>query len=199
DAVIEAFIGDASLHDSQREVLDMLDRGESVLAIMATGRGKSLTFHVHAACTALLRHQVSLFVYPLRALIADQAFHISEVLESFGISSAVLTGESTPEERRHIFAGILDGSCDIVLTTPEFLSFHAEEFARTGRIGFVVVDEAHHIGLAKAGNRTVYAHLGESIASLGDPIVLALTATAKTQIAEEITSTLGISHQVFDE
>ena len=199
DAVIEAFIGDASLHDSQREVLEALDRGESVLAIMATGRGKSLTFQVHAACQALLCHQVSLFVYPLRALIADQAFHVSEVLKIFGVSNAVLTGESTPEERRQIFSGIANGVYDIVLTTPEFLSFHAAEFERTGRVGFVVVDEAHHIGLAKAGNRLVYAHLGDSIARLGKPVVLALTATAKTEIAEDITSTLGITRRVFDE
>ncbi|MEG2557745.1 MAG: single-stranded-DNA-specific exonuclease RecJ [Raoultibacter sp.] len=198
-AIIEAFIGKASLHDSQREVLEALDAGQSVLAVMATGRGKSLTFHVHAACRALSRHEVSLFVYPLRALISDQAFHINETLETFGIASAVLTGESTPEERRQIFGGIASGAYDIVLTTPEFLSFHADEFARTKRVGFVVVDEAHHIGLAKAGNRMVYAHLGESISRLGNPTVLALTATAETEIAHDIIATLGITRQILDE
>lgn len=197
--IVEAFIGDAQLHDSQREVLDALERSESTLAVMATGRGKSLTFQVFAAYSALAEGKASLFVYPLRALIADQAFHLGQALGKFGIRSAVLTGESTPEERRAVFSGIENGSVDIVLTTPEFLSFHADELARTGRIGFVVVDEAHHIGQAKAGNRPAYADLGARIASLGNPVVLALTATAGTDVAESISSALSISRFVLDD
>lgn len=197
-AVIEALIGKGSLHDSQREVLDALSQGTSALAIMATGRGKSLTFQVHAACEALRGGTTSLFIYPLRALIADQAFHINEALEAFGISTAVLMGENTPEERRQTFESLKAGTCDIVLTTPEFLAFHASELADAARIGFVVVDEAHHIGLAKAGQRVAYATIGTSIAQLGAPTILALTATASTEVADAITSTLGIERRIFD-
>ena len=198
-AIVQALIGDGSLHQSQREVLEALSQGASTLAVMATGRGKSLTFQVHAACEALLRGGTSLFVYPLRALIADQAFHINETLEAFGIASAVLTGENTPEERRQTFEALSEGSCDIVLTTPEFLAFHADEFARARRIGFVVVDEAHHIGMAKAGQRVAYAQVGSSIAKLGEPVVLALTATADAEMADAIVSTLGIERTVLDD
>ena len=197
-AVIQALIGEGRLHESQREVLEALSDGTSTLAVMATGRGKSLTFQVHAACEALLHDAASLFVYPLRALIADQAFHLSEALESFGIASAVLTGENTPEERRQTFEALAEGTCDIVLTTPEFLAYHADELAAARRIGFVVVDEAHHIGLAKAGQRVAYAQMGSLISKLGDPVVLALTATASTDVADAITSTLGIGRTVLD-
>ncbi len=197
--VVRAIIGDGGLHASQRDVLDRLDDGKSVLAVMATGRGKSLTFQVHAACRALRDHAVSLFVYPLRALIADQAFHLNAALESFGIAVAVLTGESTPEERRQIFAGISDGSVDIVLTTPEFLGFHTSEFAHSGRIGFVVVDEAHHVGMAKAGQRPAYAAIGQAVAQMGNPTVLALTATATDGIADDIMAALPIDEIVLDE
>ena len=167
--VVRAIIGDRSLHDAQREVLDHLRAGRSVLGIMATGRGKSLTFQVHAAVRALACHEASLFVYPLRALIADQAFHLREALDRFGIGVVVLTGESTPEERRQGFAGLSDGTFDIALTTPEFLAWHAEEFASTGRVRFVVVDEAHHVGLARAGQRVAYATIGSAIARLSAP------------------------------
>lgn len=85
----------------------------------------------------------------MRALIADQVFHLRTSLERFGIASAVITGESTPEERAAVYAGLADGSLDIVLTTPEYLMFHTDELAASGRVGFVVVDEAHHIGQAK--------------------------------------------------
>lgn len=70
-AVVRAIIGDKPLHDAQREILAHLRAGRSTLGIMATGRGKSLTFQVHAATRALANHEASLFVYPLRALIAD--------------------------------------------------------------------------------------------------------------------------------
>ena len=199
DAVVRAIIGDRELHKSQRVVLSSLRAGNSVLAVMATGRGKSLTFQVHAACEALAHHTASLFVYPLRALIADQAFHINEALAPFGINACTLTGESAPDERRQAFAGLADGSVDIVLTTPEFLVCHAPEFAATGRIGFVVVDEAHHIGLSRAGHRPAYVQLGSAIAQMGNPVVLALTATSDEAVTSDIDRVLPVAGHVVDD
>ena len=74
--IVRAIIGDGQLHQAQRDILDNLAAGRSVLGVMVTGRGKSLTFQVHATLRALAAHEASLFVYPLRALIADQAFHL---------------------------------------------------------------------------------------------------------------------------
>ncbi|MBQ9022239.1 MAG: single-stranded-DNA-specific exonuclease RecJ [Eggerthellaceae bacterium] len=196
--IISAFIGEAPLLPAQAEVLDLLEAGESVLAVMATGRGKSLIFQVHAAMRALAHNEASLFVYPLRALIADQAFHLREALDPFGLSVEVLTGESSPEERRRIMAGLADGSVDIIASTPEYLSFHARELAECGRIRFAVVDEAHHIARAKAGNRPAYAKLGEAFELLGNPVVLALTATADKAAAESIETSLRTTKRVFD-
>ena len=196
--IVRALIGDAPLHEKQEEVLDHLAQGRSLLCVMATGRGKSLLFQVHAARLALRDHVASLFVYPLRALIADQAFHLTQALSPFGIVSALLTGESTPEERRDVYQGLADGSIDIVLTTPEFLDIHAAELAESGRIGFVVIDEAHHIGLAKAGNRPAYKSLDAALARLGKPAVLALTATADGNTARDIATILPLETCVFD-
>ena len=198
DQIVRAFIGDAALLPAQAEVLQALGEGESVLAVMATGRGKSLIFQVHAALRALGHGEASLFVYPLRALIADQAFHLREALGPFGITVEVLTGESTPEERRRIMEGLRAGSVDMVATTPEYLAFHASELADAGRIRFVVVDEAHHIGLSKAGNRPAYAKLGQAIGLLGRPCVLALTATASPAVAADIESVLGTRRRILD-
>ena len=198
-AIVESFIGEGNeLFDSQRQVLDALKAGKSTMAVMATGRGKSLVFQVHATMCALAKHKASLFVYPLRALIADQAYHIRQALQPFGVNAEVLTGESAPEEREQIFQGLANGSVDLVLTTPEFLSFHADEFAQSDRIGFVVVDEAHHVGLAKAGNRDAYANLDAAIRKMGDPVVLALTATAPESVAADINRVLNVGEHVFD-
>lgn len=196
--IVSAFIGQGKLHSTQRRILDALAANKSVLGVMVTGRGKSLTFQVHATLLALLRKQASLFVYPLRALIADQAHHLQEALGRFGISVCVLTGESTSDERKRAFEGLAVGSVDIALTTPEFLFWHADEFAASGRVGFVVIDEAHHIGLARAGQRQAYANIGGSIQRLGSPKVLALTATANDECLAAIKRELCIDECIYD-
>ena len=199
EAVVSAIIGQRSLHPSQREILDRLRAGRSTFAVMATGRGKSLTFQVFAAMRALSAGEASLFVYPLRALIADQAFHLSSAFDRFGITCAVLNGETAPEERARVYERLAEGTLDIVLTTPEYLCCHVDEIAASRRIGFVVVDEAHHIGLAKAGQRVAYTRLGMAIARLGNPTVLAVTATAPDEVASDIDATLPLADSVIDE
>ena len=198
ERLVSALIGDHELHEAQAKALSELAAGRNTIAVMATGRGKSLIFHLHAARMALLHDKASVFIYPLRALVADQAYHLQERFATFGLSVVVLTGESDEEARTKAFEGLADGTVSIVLTTPEFLSIHADRFAATRRIGFVVVDEAHHVGLARAGNRPAYAGLDRTLADLGHPQVLAVTATAGTETYNAICSTLGIQASVLD-
>ncbi|WP_165062829.1 single-stranded-DNA-specific exonuclease RecJ [Adlercreutzia sp. ZJ154] len=197
--IIEAIIGKRTLHPAQRKILDRLTEGKSTLGVMATGRGKSLIFQVYAAMQALVCHKASLFVYPLRALMADQAFHMAQQFSSFGLNCAVLNGECSQSEREAVYAGLTDGCIDIVLTTPEYLSFHADRLAASGRIGFMVVDEAHHIGMAKAGQRMAYTQLGSVVSRLGGPVVLAVTATAPAEVAEDISDSIPVDGSVVDD
>jgi len=192
------FIGNRTLHDAQARSLEHLAAGESTLTVMATGRGKSLIFHLHAARTALRDRRASVFVYPLRALVADQAFHLEEAFAQVGLTVRTVTGESTLPERDQAFAELRAGELDVVLTTPEFLHLYASRFAEEDRIGFLVVDEAHHVGMARAGHRPAYARLGDARAALGNPVVLAVTATADTATASSIESILGITRRVLD-
>lgn len=193
-----AFIGDRPLHEAQSRSLAALASGANTLCVMATGRGKSLIFHLHAARTALRSARASVFVYPLRALVADQAFHLEEAFASVGLTVRTVTGETALGERDVAFQCLKVGELDVVLTTPEFLHYHADRFAETGRIGFVVVDEAHHVGLARAGHRPAYSRLGDAIERLGSPTVLAVTATAGDEVAALIRETLGIREVVLD-
>lgn len=201
--LIQVFLGEGKLHASQQQVLDLLDAGESVFAVMGTGRGKSLIFHIHAVELALAKGKASLFVYPLRALVGDQAFHLERALGSFGIRVEVITGATDAEDRARIMTDLAAHDVDIILTTPEYLDFHSGEFAATGSIGFVVVDEAHHVGTSKTDFRPSYKRLGDVVrAAAGSqdvPQVLALTATADEEVANAIQETLGISRTVFDE
>lgn len=196
--LIQAFLGEGNLHAAQQQALDLLDAGHSVFTVMGTGRGKSLIFYIHAAELALAKQKASLFVYPLRALVADQAFHLERTLGSFGLTIGTLTGATDASERARVMQDLAAGKLDIVLTTPEYLDIHANELAQVSTIGFVVIDEAHHVGTSKAGFRPSYTRLGNAICRLGNPQVLALTATADDAIAEDIRHAFALDDMVFD-
>lgn len=191
-ALRRQMIGESPLLPTQSAALERLAVGRSCLAVMATGRGKSLVFHLHAAREAICRARASIFVYPLRALVADQAFHLTSELAARGVSVEVLTGESSTAERDRVFSALDAGAADVILTTPEFLSLHRERFAACRRVGFLVVDEAHHAGRASAGERPAYLDLPGVRAALGEPVCLATTATAAPEAAREICRLLAI-------
>lgn len=110
----------------------------------------------------------------------------------------VLTGDTPTAARDRAFSLLGAGKLDIVLTTPEFLSIHRARFAASRRIGFVVVDEAHHVAGAKGGDRTAYLDMPQILHDLLDPTVLAVTATASAEVAAEIRRLLPVDAQVVD-
>ena len=120
-------------------------------------------------------------------------------MAALGIGVGVLTGETVEAARDDVFAGLASGRTGIVLTTPEFLSIHRDRFARSGRIGFVVIDEAHHAGLAKGGDRSAYLDMPDILKALGDPVVMAATATATAPVVAELARVLPITRTVVDE
>ena len=196
--IIKALIGENTPHEAQKKLLDNLKKEESCLGVMATGRGKSLVFQAHATLIALRDKKQSIFIYPLRALMADQACHLSNKLGVFGIKTAVLNGDTSQEDRQKTYARLRNGEIDILLTTPEFLQFHADKIAEAGNFGFLVIDEAHHINEAKIA-RNAYAELGKVQQQLHGPTTVALTATATKEAQATIKSTLNLNTVVFDD
>ena len=192
DELRRTMIGENDLLPAQAAALETLGAGKSCLCVMATGRGKSLIFHIHAAREAIAHGKASVFVYPLRALVSDQAFHLQESFAKLGVNVRMLTGESSPDDRDVTFCALRSGEADVLLTTPEFLTIHADRFAESGRIGFVVCDEAHHAGTAKSGSRAAYLQMPDVLDALGNPVALGVTATANDEVAHEICRLLRI-------
>ena len=114
------------------------------------------------------------------------------------MTAAVLTGETSFDERVEVYGGLADGSVDVLLTTPEYLAWHAGDVAACGRIGFLAVDEAHHMAQAGSGKREAYDRLRDIAALMGGPVVLAATATAPDEAASHIADVLGIEEVVYD-
>ncbi len=192
-----ALIGERPEREAQRAVLARLAAGRNTLAVLGTGRGKSFCFQLPAAGGALAEGKKTLVFYPLRALANDQYAALSRRLEHFGLRILRANGSIDAEQRAELDAALDEGAWDIILTTPEFATYHRDAFARTcNRPHLVVVDEAHH--LYESRHRQAYAALGELIRSLGGPQVLALTATAGDDAFREIRRALDVDAWVID-
>lgn len=190
DFCVRALIGSHPLLRAQAEALKRLVRHENCLCVMATGRGKSLIFQVFALMLALKHEGMSIFVYPLRALLSDQYEHLLRVVRPLGLKVCMLSGDVSMSDRRDIYAAIARNEMDIVLTTPEFLALHRARFG--ARVRFVVFDEAHHLAGAKRGNRVMYGEMPRILTELGNPSVLAVSATVSNASALEIMHLLSI-------
>ena len=193
DRLRALMIGPAPLLPAQAAALDRLAQGRSCLCVMATGRGKSLIFHIHAAREALAHGRASVFVYPLRALVADQAFHLASSFDRLGLGVRVLTGETPLEERARTYRDLAAGTVSVVLTTPEYLALHVDDLAASGRVGFLVVDEAHHGNVLSGEGRGAYGELPRVLEALGGPTALAVTATADDRTAREVAGLLSVA------
>lgn len=196
DALRRALIGGSLPHDAQQAVLERLERGKNTLAVMGTGRGKSFCFQYPAVLRALESGSKTLVVYPLRALANDQFVGLESRLESFGLRLFRANGAISAQERSALMEALREGAWDIVLSTPEFLQYHRDAFAGPSAPALVVVDEAHHVFESK--HRAAYGRLGETIAQLGNPQVLALTATARDEAFAQIRNDLKIDSWVID-
>ena len=197
DDVLRALIGDQPLRDAQTAVLERIEARKNTLAVLGTGRGKSLCFAYPAAFGALERGTKTLALYPLRALANDQYEALVRRLGPLGVRVFRANGSIDSAERAALMDALETGAWDIVCSTPEFFGFHLDRFdTAASRPSLIVVDEAHHLFESK--HRPAYGRIGEAIASLGSPQVLALTATANDDVFARIVSVLRIDAWVID-
>jgi single-stranded-DNA-specific exonuclease len=196
EIVQRALIGNSKPHEAQVQALERIEAGRNTLVVLGTGRGKSFCFQYPAAVRALGGGAKTLVIYPLRALANDQYEALIRKFDPLGLRIYRANGSISHDEREELFAALREGAWDIVLATPEFLEFHREAFRGVSMPSFVVVDEAHH--LYESRHRAAYGRLGATIASLGAPQVLALTATANDEAFAHIVRELQIDAWVID-
>ena len=172
------------LRPGQREVLESVLAGRNTLALMPTGAGKSLTYQL----PAVFLPQPVVVVSPLIALMQDQQDKAEQAHVVVEKLDSTLNAKALAKAEREI----ADGSAQLIYVTPERLQNQdfLIELNDAGGISLLVVDEAHTISQWGHDFRPAFQCIGEARRTLGDPPVLALTATATEDVAQDILHSL---------
>lgn len=176
---LKQVFGLRDLRAGQAEVIRRVMAGQDTLALMPAGAGKSLCYQL----PALHLPGTTVVMSPLIALMRDQAAKLAEASVAVDqFNSAVPVREQVAALER-----VESGRSDIVFATPERLADPAF-LASLQRhpVALFVIDEAHCISQWGHDFRPAFLEVGQAVKALGNPPVLALTATAPAQVVDDI-------------
>ena len=182
-------LGGKRFRDGQLDIVLAALRGESLLAIRPTGSGKSVCFQV----PALVEPGVTYVISPLKALMTDQIGG----LQHKQIPATFINSDLSALEKQLRYEMLRDGHLKMLYVAPERLDPNRvadrelQELIATPP-HFLVVDEAHCIDRWGDDFRPSYGRLSEVREQLGDPPVLAFTATAGRRSQQQILDSLGV-------
>jgi ATP-dependent DNA helicase RecQ len=169
----------------QRALIDAVLAGRDAIGIMPTGSGKSLTYQL----PALRAEGAVVVVSPLIALMKDQHDKLTEL----GIPAARLDSTLSASEEAKVIAEIEAGEYKLIYVTPERLENPEQlDLLKRRRTALLVIDEAHCVSQWGHDFRPAYLGLRDARRELGNPPVLALTATATPEVLEDIERQLDL-------
>ena len=184
----------------QFEIIKRALKGESVVGLLPTGAGKSITYQL----PTLLQNGMAIIVDPIKSLMKDQV----DNLQAIGIQvSAFINSMTNASERRKNTKLMQQGCFKFVFVSPE--RFIIQEFRDAlermrseGKVHFayIVVDEAHCVSEWGHDFRTAYLRLGSNSRHFcwsrwPKVPILALTGTASQDVLEDIHTELGFSDE----
>jgi len=173
----------------QEEAVQASVAGRDTLVVMPTGAGKSLCFQLPAALT----EGVTLVVSPLIALMRDQVDALNRRPAFAEIGCACLTSGQSAEEQYDLLRQLRQGRLRLIYVAPErFRSGAFMDALSDVKIARFVVDEAHCISEWGHDFRPDYLSLREVVETLGNPPLLAATATATKRVQQSIITNLGM-------
>ncbi len=183
--LLEKHFGFREFLEGQERVIESILAGDDTLVIMPTGGGKSLCYQL----PAMALDGITIVVSPLIALMKDQV----DALTEKGIPATFINSSLTPAEMDARIAGMTQGQYRLVYIAPE--RFKSERFTRALAplsIALFAVDEAHCISQWGHDFRPDYLRLKWAIKELGQPQVVALTATATPEVRADIIEQLAL-------
>lgn len=168
-----------SFRGIQSDIINSILAGHDTLGLMPTGGGKSITFQVPTLCMEGL----CIVITPLIALMRDQVLNLRR---RNILATAVYSGMSAVDIERNYDNCIL-GKTKFLYISPERLETPLFlDKVRRMNVSLITVDEAHCISQWGYDFRPAYLRVKEIRRLCPDVPILALTATATSEVVEDI-------------
>jgi ATP-dependent DNA helicase RecQ len=185
-AALSQYFGFSGLRPGQTEAIDALLGGQSVLAVMPTGAGKSLCYQL----PALVLGGLTIVVSPLVALMRDQV----AALRLNGIAAATINSDIDRATNIETWRAVQAGDIRLLYLSPErLMSGRMLQALSSLDVRLLAIDEAHCISQWGPAFRPEY----EALAGLRDHFpgvpIIGLTATADPATRADILA------KVFDD
>ncbi|MDR1517185.1 MAG: RecQ family ATP-dependent DNA helicase [Dysgonamonadaceae bacterium] len=177
--ILQEYWGYPSFRPLQEEIIQSVWEGKDTLGLMPTGGGKSLTFQV----PVMAMEGICVVVTPLIALMKDQV----DNLRAREIKAAAVYSGMSRDEIISTLENCIFGNYKFLYVSPERLSsdiFRVKLQAMN--VCLLVVDESHCISQWGYDFRPSYLEIATIRELLPGVPVLALTATATQEVADDI-------------
>lgn len=164
--------------EGQQEIIQSILQGKDVLAVLPTGSGKTLCYHL----PAILLDGLTIVISPLVSLMEDQVTHMKAQGDK---AVAHISSLINSDERNEILKNL--ENYHLIFLSPEMAGVpYIKRMLVRQKVSLFVVDEAHCISQWGHEFRTDYLRLSHVRKQLGNPPCLALTATATSEVEEDI-------------
>lgn len=166
----------------QKESIESALKGQDTLVILPTGSGKSVCYQLFP----YLLRGTTLIISPLISLMQDQVDKIRLRGEK---RVCALNSSLTKMERAYIRSNIK--AYKFIYLSPEMLAqSYVLDLLQQIHINLLVVDEAHCVSQWGMDFRPDYLQIASFRKSLDKPTLMALTATARPAVQDQIMSLL---------
>jgi len=177
--ILQKYWGYTSFRDPQEAVINSVLQSKDVIAVLPTGSGKSIIYQV----AGLALDGITLVISPLIALMEDQQANLNRR----GVKSIALTGSLSFPEQERLLNNVQYGNTKFLFLSPERLqNDYIRRRLSTMPVKLITVDEAHCISEWGHDFRPSYTQIHQLREILPEIPVLALTATANTQVIKDI-------------
>lgn len=187
ESTLSHYFGYDTFRPGQKEIISKVMYQRNVLGVLPTGGGKSICYQV----PGLMLGGTTIVISPLISLMKDQV----DQLKAAGISAAYLNSSLTQKEQKAIEAQLKNGDIQFLYVAPErFNNDYFMALLQRLPIHLVAFDEAHCISKWGHDFRPSYQEVIHKVFALPqDFTIVALTATATTEVQKDIMERLNIN------